>query len=668
MPPPPDDGRQIGKSAAADAVVADLPVGVADLQHGEPRQVLLDELLVRDDPSRGDCREESEPVFGFEVFGSRVSEVELQQVAVVVSVGHAPREGHVALGNGLEYLVGGRCVADRGHFRVGLHVVEEQSADAVFAERAVVAELELSVGAPPARGRGRLVQRLLVEYPGRDQVSVHVPHAFGLVEGRSFQPVGALVVEPVVGEASRELEAFGDETEILLDPDVRLHLVFPVGLVSRVVEQDVGRDLVVVRSVGRELSVRVAQRHGDRGHAADRLPEVVVYGQARIALVGDPPADTDLEDRAFGDVHVGVEPVVVAVVARAASVLLLQVVVVDAVLLVVGSRDVVAGRRSAAAQVEHGLERRGVVLEQEFLPIDIGVEVRVEAVLDDLQLVVAVYGVLVAGHAGFICQGRIGPGIDEFAFEGRGRDAVFGLEIDVHLALLAPLGGDQYDAVGSALSVDRRGRGVLQHGERFDVLDVDFVEVTLDSIDQNEGRRVGSEGRYAADPEFRGVFSGLSRPLYGDDSRDIPGQRVGDVCRRDLQVLHLHRGDGPDDRGPLLVAGSDHHHLLHGVGVLRHLYVDRALAHDRNLLGGITQVTEHECFVRSGPDPVISVDVGVCAQSGLVLDNDIDADQRQSVRIDDFPLYDVRVRFLVSLRAGRVGAPRPGQDEKDENE
>ena len=50
------------------------------------------------------------------------------------------------------------------------------------------------------------------------------------------------------------------------------------------------------------------------------------------------------------------------------------------------------------------------------------------------------------------------------------------------------LGGDKDYTVGTLATIDSRLRGILEYRERLHVLHVDFVQVTLKSVDQDEGR------------------------------------------------------------------------------------------------------------------------------------------------------------------------------------
>ena len=106
-------------------VAADQAVRVADFHLRPPGHGPFPPPLLRRNPSHGHRREESVAVFGRELFRSRVAEVALEQVFVLVVVGHAAHESLRAVGEirGLDVLA---------------LVEQRQRRDGVVAERAVV--------------------------------------------------------------------------------------------------------------------------------------------------------------------------------------------------------------------------------------------------------------------------------------------------------------------------------------------------------------------------------------------------------------------------------------------------------------------------------------------------------------------------------------------------
>ena len=436
--------------------------------------------------------------------------------------------------------------------------------------------------------------------------------------------------------------------------------LFPERVIAGVVEQYVRRYAVSVRAVGRQLAVRVTQRDSDRSHVRNRLPEIVgisvgVGGHTRFVLIDDPAAQTGFENRGFGNVDIRVDPEIITFVVRVRIVILFERVLEKSALFVVGAGNIIAGCRASAADIERSFERRGALFQQGVVPVHIGVEVGIEIVFDDFQIAGVVNGVLIPRRAGFVGQRSIGFRIDEFTFDGGRGDAVFGFEIDVHLSCLSAFGRDQYDTVGAALTVDRRCGGVFQNGKRFDILDVDFVEIAFDAVYQHQCRCVGAERRDTADPEFRSVLARFARTLYGDDTRNVSRQRVGDVGGRDFQILHFDRCDRSDHRCFLLEAGADDHDFLHCVGIFYQFDVDTGLACDWNILRRISQVAERECFVGSGSDFVFTVDVGIGSQTGLVFHDDVYAHHRLSLQVED--RAGDRILFALSKCGGRISPP-----------
>ena len=94
---------------------------------------------------------------------------------------------------------------------------------------------------------------------------------------------------------------------------------------------------------------------------------------------------------------------------------------------------------------------------------------------------------------------------------GTRRNAERCLERHLGVAVTASLGIDHDDTVGTAGSIEGAGRGVLEHGDRLDVLGVDRADRTRvgDTVHDIERRGAGVERTEAADGD-RGVRTGLS--------------------------------------------------------------------------------------------------------------------------------------------------------------
>ena len=146
-----------------------------------------------------------------------------------------------------------------------------------------------------------------------------------------------------------------------------------------------------------------------------------------------------------------------------------------------------------------------------------------------------------------------------------------GGEVDLGLAILAPLGGDDYHAVAGAAAVDGRGRRVLEDGHRLDVVGRDHRQRVAHAL------RALVAQRHAVEHDER-VVGGVERRAAADadGARALGAGRRGDHHARGLaheQVLYrrrqpggylrgLHRGHRPG--GVLLLnrTVADGHHLV----------------------------------------------------------------------------------------------------------
>ena len=198
------------------------------------------------------------------------------------------------------------------------------------------------------------------------------------------------------------------------------------------------------------------------------------------------------------------------------------------------------------------------------------------------------------------------------------------LTVDLYLTGLTMLGGDEDNAVSTLGAVDSRSRGILQHREVLDILDVDVIDiVALKAIHQDVGLVAGTEGRDTTNPEFRSILTRLTGLLKSHDARHVTCQRIGEVRRAVvLQVGHLHGGDGTSDSQLLLRTHTRDHHLVDGIlYVLLHGDVYRGLVLDENLLSFHADIREDECLVLVHLDFVFTVVVGDGTQSLRVFHN-----------------------------------------------
>jgi len=168
-----------------------------------------------------------------------------------------------------------------------------------------------------------------------------------------------------------------------------------------------------------------------------------------------------------------------------------------------------------------------------------------------------------------------------------------GIDIEAHLAFDTALGRNEDDTVTAPHTVNGRGRGVLQHRHRLDLVHVHVLHATLDTVHQDQRRRTGPR-RHAADEYLCLLLARLAARREGRESRNqsVQGARKRGHAARALELLALDLSDGAHHALLFLYAVADHHDLLdiERLGLKRD--VDGLLGMHGNRLVGHAEVTE----------------------------------------------------------------------------
>ena len=643
------DDCQVGEAQVGDAVVSDQTVRGADLHEVEPLDA-LEEFVLRGNPSDGHGGEESVLLAAAEVFRTVQTEVQVDEVGVAESVGEASREALVTLGDGIHRAVGTR-------FDRAFEVVEEQAADAVVAEGAVVVDLGVEVELAPVPCLGVVLYGGFGNLLREHQLTVLVAFA-GQVEGRHAVAAFAEEVLRIPRSGSLGAQSLGDHVERLLHADVEERAALVLHGVARIVEQHVGRD-VAVGTRGGQLAARIAQRVHQRRGLGLRIPEpvgqrgvqpAVGLAHARALVHRHVGRGTQVDLRGLREVDVDVRAEVVGVVADALVVFAVAEALVGRALLRHAQTGEVAGDASAAlhAEVLRMLERDGV--EDLLLPVDVGVEVGVETVADDLHLRVVIDAAHARSGGGFVGHFGILQGADVFGQAAQLGDGVVRTEGDLELLLLAALGCYENHAVGTAAAVYGRCGGILEDRETLDVGGVDLAQVALQAVDEHQGAAVGAERADTADPEFRNVASRLAARLDGDDARDTSAERIDDVRGGHFELRGIDDGHGARNADLALRAHTYDDDLLEFVALLEgdlhfgvggYELLDAFVSHER----------DDQRVVEFGREVEPAFGVGDGAYARLILDVDRSTDDGDIVRIDDLTFRMDRRLLLVVLGA-----------------
>ena len=281
-----------------------------------------------------------------------------------------------------------------------------------------------------------------------------------------------------------------------------------------------------------------------------------------------------------------------------------------------------------------------------------------------LDLLVRVEGnVLRTRSAGLVVLGlveelHVGNRVGYILYARRHREGV--VDGDVHGQLLrvaALLGGDNDHTVGTARTVERRCRRILQHRERLDRLGryvAQHLGRDLHAVQHDQGSRVRTEGRDTADVERSAVVARLARTLRGNHTRNVTGKRSGKVTRRNDQIARLDGLHGTHQRLLLLRTESDHHDLVDLRTLLDHRHQSEQIGVvDGDLLHIVAQhVEDHGLGTLGQLELILTVRVGGNAHLGRLLDVDSHTCKRLVVGRSDDDTLQYTVLLLIGIDDG----------------
>ena len=411
----------------------------------------------------------------------------------------------------------------------------------MFAEFAGVVDLGLEIHDAVARVAPPAFEEVAARCADRAQVVFVITLGGHPVVGQRVEVRREFVPDArigVVGERgqTRYAQALGDGGQILVDGDRSEH-VAPEPVAITLVEQCVGVGLRT-RSVPRggvaERNVVEIGAGGVYGREIDRVDRHRVVeqigGYARSAVfVHQLRGHLQRYAGGLGGIgrDVALERILLHVVSG--EIIRMRGFAQHAELVVGGKVEEVFHLFAAAAQVDVGVLAGGEILEEQIVPIYVGIDVAVGAQTRIFDLVLGVVLRKSAGYSRLIVVGHV---VDTV---GYGRDArrhgetVLKTYVDRHpFGVAARFGSDDHHAIGTAGAVKGRGGGILEDGERFDCLRWDRVEDglgDLDTVEDDERRLVCAESRDTADPEVGPVGTRLARRLYRYDTGDLASER-----------------------------------------------------------------------------------------------------------------------------------------------
>ena len=232
---------------------------------------------------------------------------------------------------------------------------------------------------------------------------------------------------------------------------------------------------------------------------------------------------------------------------------------------------------------------------------------------------------------------------------GRRQDAFVVLDLDGTLVGHTALGGHKNHTVRTAVTVDSGCGCVFEDAERFDLVGVEVVERTLETVhdDQRGSHAVAvhtvlvatEEGAHATDTVGSLVAARHAGILAGSHTQHAAGERVTE--RGDLALVQLIRTNRHDGSVQVALLGVAVRHVDDIVGTLS---CRRFLQHDTvETVGGSDRLLQfvvvvgiedqHGADARDG-DGEVTVLVRFGVDEG-VLDRNLDAHHRKSLLVDD---------------------------------
>ena len=295
----------------------------------------------------------------------------------------------------------------------------------------------------------------------------------------------------------------------------------------------------------------------------------------------------------------------------------------ETVLVVVSSGEHVTRSVGTAVEAQVVVLQECVVAEQQVFPVGIGIGIGAPRGTISKRSITArilIHGIYKVDEV---------LSLHDVQFASRHLRTHGGVEGEVLRTHLARLGGDHHHAVGTARTVDGRGRGVLEHLHRLDVGGVDVADVAAhqgESVDDVERLVAGVDGTRAADADGWS----LARLVVVEHGHTggLALQRLEGVARHvGHDGLRLHVGGSSRQVRLLHRTVADDHHLLQVGAVLLQGHVKAAAAH-LDLLALVADVRENEGSAARHADLELAVKIGHCSHAGVVLHNHAHADQR----------------------------------------
>ena len=152
---------------------------------------------------------------------------------------------------------------------------------------------------------------------------------------------------------------------------------------------------------------------------------------------------------------------------------------------------------------------------------------------------------------------------------------------------------NQHHTIGTARTIDSRGRSIFQDRETFDGLGRDIVQISCRNfhpVQQDKRCGASAESINATDIELA-RRARLATICHGNHTRKLSGQVIGQRRTGYPQRSTFHRRNGSCHRNLLLRTCTNHNNLAQHLVVRHQMHAHKCLVSDVNLLRLIPHIT-----------------------------------------------------------------------------
>jgi len=252
----------------------------------------------------------------------------------------------------------------------------------LFPKKPVVTQVDFSVITAIAVRYGTLFHRSSLRHPSQYKISVIIPIGFGFVKLGLPQTGNLVIIVCIIRKTTVKLQSFGNKIQILTQPQISFHLVFPFGLIPRLCQQYI-RVHCISGTICRPLSGGIFNRHGQCRQARQRPPDIIRTG-TRFVLIYNPSADSQFQNCRLRNVDIHIRTEIIPFIIGIGLITVQIISLIHPVFIIIGSGQIVAGSRSTAAYTQHSPIIVCRIFQYLILPVHIRIKIRIQSITDNI--------------------------------------------------------------------------------------------------------------------------------------------------------------------------------------------------------------------------------------------------------------------------------------------